>query len=164
MLDLIGKIRALILKLAGALDWLPATLARLCVGWVFLESGWGKVHDLGRVTEFFRSLGIPAPELQAPLASYTELVCGALLLAGLFTRLASVPLIVTMAVAILTAKKAELTGVSVLYGFIEYLYILLMIYLGVKGPGPLSIDYLLVRQLVEKEEAGTAPSGVTATA
>jgi len=145
VLKLAAKIRTLILKIAERLDWLPATLARLCVGWVFLESGWGKIHDLGKVTEFFRSLGIPAPEFQAPFASYTELICGALLLVGLFTRLASVPLIITMAVAILTAKKDDLHGFSDLYGFTEYLYILLMVYLGVKGPGPLSADHLLVK-------------------
>lgn len=157
MLNLASKIRNLIATVAGKLDWLPPTLARLCVGWVFVESGWGKVHNLENVVGFFRDLGIPAPELQAPLAAYSELIFGALLLLGLFSRLASIPLIITMAVAILTAKKAELHSLSDLYGFIEYLYILLLVWIGVVGPGPLSIDKLLVKRFFPEEaETGAA--------
>jgi putative oxidoreductase len=157
VLQLATKLRNLILRIAGALGWLPPTLARLCVGWVFFQSGWGKLHNLPQVTEYFQSLGLPAPAFQAALASTTELVCGGLLLVGLLTRIASVPLIITMTVAILTAKKEELTGFSALYGFIEYLYILLMVYLGVQGPGPLSLDQLLVKRFVKPaEEPGTA--------
>src|SRR5213593_2333437 len=102
---MIVRVRAWILRITGRIDWLPPTLARLCVGLVFFNSGWGKLHGLNDVIEYFRSLGIPAPEIQAPFAAGTEFVCGLLLLLGLFTRVASVPLIITMIVAILTAKK-----------------------------------------------------------
>ena len=147
MLNHLARVRTLVLKIAGRLGWLPPTLARLCVGLVFFNSGWGKLHGLKDVIEYFRSLGIPAPEIQAPFAAGTEFVCGLLLLLGLFTRVASVPLIITMIVAILTARKDDLEGISSLFTFIEYLYILLLVYLGVNGPGPLSLDRLLVRFL-----------------
>ncbi len=147
ILDLAAAARAFVLKAAGSLSFLPLTLARLAVGWVFAESGWGKLHDLPRVIDFFASLGIPAPQVQAPFAAGTELVCGLLLLAGLLTRVAAMPLVVTMTVAILTAKRPDIASASDLFGTSEYLYVLLLGTLAAFGPGPLSLDRLLARLL-----------------
>jgi uncharacterized membrane protein YphA (DoxX/SURF4 family) len=80
-------------------------LARLGVGLLFLSTGWGKVHSIPKVTGFFMSLGIPLPGLNAVVVAYSELLCGTALVVGLFARLATVPLIVSMIVAILTAKR-----------------------------------------------------------
>jgi putative oxidoreductase len=149
--------RPLILAIAARFAWLPPTVARLTVGWVFLLSGWGKLHNLQQVTDFFASIGIPAPGLQAPFASGTEFVCGALLLLGLGTRLASLPLMVVMTVAIATARLEELTSAGALFGFVEFTYIALLMYLAIGGPGPLSLDHLLVRRAARV----TAPSAPT---
>jgi len=146
MLPRLLMMRPLVLSIAARLAWLPPTLARVIVGWVFLLSGWGKLHNLEQVTEFFASIGIPAPGIQAPFASATELVCGALLLVGLGTRLASVPLMVVMAVAIATARIEELTSAGALFGFVEFTYMALLLWIAVAGPGPLSLDYLLLRR------------------
>jgi putative oxidoreductase len=135
-----------LVALCSRLRWLPPALARLALGWVFLLSGWGKLHNLDDVIEFFASIGIPAPQIQAPFASGVEFVCGLLLLAGLFSRLAAVPLVVVMAVAIATARHEELTSLGALFGFVEYLYIVLLAYVAIEGPGPLSIDALLRRR------------------
>lgn len=161
-LNRLESLRELILKIARGLGWLPPTLARITVGWLFLVSGWGKLHGLPDVIDYFRSLGIPAPEFQAPFAATAEFVCGGLVLIGLFTRIAGVPLIVTMIVAIATAKREELTGLASLFGFIEYLYIVLLVWLGVAGPGPISIDAFLVRLLPGhgREGRDTAGDGV----
>ena len=105
-----------------------------------LRTGWGKLHSIPKVVGCFTELGIPAPEFQARLVSTTEFLCGALLLLGLFTRLASLPLIVTMVVAILTAKKGDIASVSDLFGVMEYLYIALLLWLGAYGAGALSLD------------------------
>jgi putative oxidoreductase len=144
-------VRPLILRIASALTWLPPTLARVTVGWVFVLSGWGKLHGLQDVVDFFRSLGIPAPELQAPFASRVEFVCGLLLLSGLMTRIACVPLIIVMIVAIVTARQEEITSLGALFGFVEYLYIVLMLWIGVAGPGPLSLDAILVQRVHARE-------------
>ena len=125
------------------LSWLPALLARVTLGWVFVESGYGKVGNLAEVTGYFTSLGIPMPAFNAAFAAWSELVFGALVFVGFFTRLASVPLIIIMIVAILTAKAEELTGFSSLTGMIEYLYIVLLVWLFVDGPGKISVDALL---------------------
>jgi putative oxidoreductase len=143
--SLASDLRARLLDAASRLRWLPPAAARLTLGWVFLLSGWGKLHNLPDVIEFFRSLGLPAPEIQAPFASGVEFVCGGLLLLGLFSRLASVPLMVVMTVAIATARSEELTSLGALFGFVEFLYIALLLYVAVEGPGALSLDALLVR-------------------
>jgi putative oxidoreductase len=70
-------------------------------------------------------------------------VCGLLLLAGLAARLAALPLIVTMIVAILTAKLGDVEGVSDLFGLQEMDYVVLAVTVAVLGAGPLSLDRLL---------------------
>lgn len=134
------------------LEFLPQLVARITVGYVFIESGWGKLHNLEKVTGYFQSLGIPAAAIQAPFAAGSELVFGAAVLIGLFTRLSAIPLLVIMVVAIITAKREELNGISALFGFIEYLYIVLLLWLVVRGGGCLSLD----RQLVARRRASAA--------
>jgi putative oxidoreductase len=145
-------LRRLILWVADRLRWLPPTLTRLSVGWLFLQTGWSKLHNLEKIVDYFRDLGIPHPEVQAPFAASAELVCGTLLFVGLMTRLACIPLTITMVVAIVTARREDFETVSSLYGFIEYTYILLFVWLGVVGPGPISIDALLVRLFARNEK------------
>ncbi len=144
---------------ARRLTWLPPTLARVVVGSVFFVSGWGKLNDLASVGEYFAQLGLPAPMFQAGLAATVELVCGGLLILGLATRLAVVPLIVTMAVALRAALWDQIDGAISLFGLAEFLYVVLMIWLGVEGAGPLSAD-----ALVDRQQASRVTSIVVATA
>jgi len=165
IIDSMLAIRRLVHAVADRLQWLPPTLARFTVGWIFLWSGWGKLHDLDHVIEFFGSLGIPHPELQAPFAATTELVCGALMLIGLFTRIATVPLVIVMMVAIMTAQRENVGSLGDVFGLSEYLYIMLLVWLGVGGGGPLSLDHALLRWTSRRDEvrsiaavAGLAPT------
>lgn len=129
-----------------SISWFPPLLARLSVGFVFVQSGWGKLHNLPKVIEFFASIGIPAPELQAPFVATLEFACGLLLVLGLFTRIASLPLIVIMLVAIKTAKMSDLTDWSDILGFSEYLYIVLLAWLLTSGAGCASLDRVFCRK------------------
>lgn len=142
----LAKLRRLIHSVAGRLAWLPPALARLTLGWIFLQSGWGKLHDLPKVVAFFTDLGIPAPQIQAPFAAFMEFTCGALLLAGLATRPATLPLIGIMMVAILTARRGEIHELSDLFGMSEYLYIALLLWLGASGAGPVSLDRVFAKR------------------
>jgi putative oxidoreductase len=86
-------------------------LIRLVVGGVFLSEGIQKFlypgeNGVGR----FMKIGIPAPEVMAPFVGVVEIVCGALILIGLLTRLAAIPLIIDMLVAILSTKIPILLG------------------------------------------------------
>jgi len=109
-MDRIAALRAHLLAAVGRVQWLAPLLARLAVGLVFLSTGWGKVHHLDKVTSFFEQLGIPAPGFNAVLVGCSELICGTLLVVGLVTRLAAMPLVISMVVAILTARLADIHG------------------------------------------------------
>jgi putative oxidoreductase len=145
-LDL-ARIRARLHTLAQRLQFLGPTLARLTVGLVFIGTGWGKLHTLPDVTEYFASLHIPAPGLNAGLAASTEFFGGILVLVGLGTRLVTLPMALTMVVAILTAKRPELDGLTSLVGFEEWSYLVFFVWLAVAGAGPLSLDRLVAPRL-----------------
>ena len=87
-------------------DGLPLLLLRLYLAPVMIQAGWNKVTAFDDIVQWFGDpewgLGLPFPELLACLATATELVGGVLLLIGLATRLVSLPLMITMVVAILT--------------------------------------------------------------
>jgi len=147
-------------RFASPLRWLPPTLARIAVGWVFVSTGWGKLNDLDSVVSFFTELGIPYPQLQAPFVAGTELVCGALVLVGLMTRAAAVPLIGTMIVAIATAQWPQVESFAGLLGLVETLYIVLFAWLAIAGPGPLSIDALGRRMTITDKKSVSTGSQV----
>jgi putative oxidoreductase len=143
----IESLRARALEVLGRLHWLAPLLGRLAVGLVFMSTGWGKVHNIEKVTGFFISLGIPAPHFQAVLVGYSELLCGTALVIGLLTRLATTPLIVSMLVAILTAKRPDLHGLFDLVGFDEFTYLVVLVMIAILGPGSVALDAILVRRL-----------------
>lgn len=141
----VARARIALLLLADRLAFLPPLLARLALGLIFTRSGWGKLHNLERVTSYFASLGIPAPGANAAFVGSVELVCGVLLLIGLATRFASLLLIPTMIVALVTAKRGDIEGVASLFGQQEWLFIVLLAWLAVAGAGALSVDRALVK-------------------
>jgi len=141
---LISELRARALVLTKKLDWLAPLVARSTLGVLFISTGWGKVHDLGKVTAFFTELGIPAPHLNAVMVSFVELIGGSLLLLGLASRLAALPLIASMAVAILTAQRDNVHGLPDLFGLVEWTYLALLLWVALAGPGKASLDHVLV--------------------
>ena len=146
------KIRETILAYLEKVDWLPGLVSRLTIAGIFIQTGWGKLHHLDKVTQFFASLGIPAPQIQAPFVAAVEFGCGTLVLLGLFTRIAAIPLIGTMVVAILTAKMKDVSDLSDFLSLSEYLFIVLLLWLIVKGAGALSADYFLAKRCEEKRQ------------
>ncbi len=90
-------------------------LIRLILGYVFLLAGAQKLLYPAAAGERFLGLGFPLPAFTAGLVGVLEALCGLLILAGLFTRLAAVPVAVIMAVAIATTKLPRLAG-----GFWEF--------------------------------------------
>jgi putative oxidoreductase len=146
-MGLVDTVRTRILEQLGRLQWLAPLIGRLAVGLVFMSTGWGKVHNLEKVTHFFQELGIPAPGFHAVLVGYSELICGTLLVIGLAARLATIPLIVSMVVAILTAKRADLHGLFDLVGFDEFTYLCVLAMIAILGPGAVALDAPLARKL-----------------
>jgi putative oxidoreductase len=153
LLTLLGPARVRLAVVGRGIADLGPLLARLTLGGVFVRTGWGKIHNLDKVASFFAELGIPAPQAQAALVAWTELVGGALLVVGLASRLASLPLAITMGVAIATAKAGEIQNVSDLLGLVEWTYLVLLAWIAFAGPGRYSLDRLVARRLHAREEA-----------
>ncbi|MEO8906424.1 MAG: DoxX family protein [Polyangiaceae bacterium] len=143
--DLVTQARTQALARLERVRWLAPLVGRLAVGLLFLSTGWGKAHSLDKVTQFFLSLHIPMPALNAVVVAYSELICGGLLVLGLCTRLATIPLIVSMVVAILTAKLAGIHNVFDLVGADEFTYLCVLIMLALIGPGKVSLDRVIAR-------------------
>jgi putative oxidoreductase len=141
---LISNLRARALDLTTKLDWVAPLVARVTLGVLFISTGWGKVHDLDKVTGFFTDLGIPMPHLNAVMVSFVELIGGSLLLIGLGSRLAALPLMASMAVAILTAQRENVHGLPDLFGLVEWTYLALLLWVALAGPGKASLDHLLL--------------------
>ncbi|HVZ74958.1 MAG TPA: DoxX family protein [Polyangia bacterium] len=158
----IARVRERLTAVAKRLSFLGPTLARLTVGLVFIGTGWGKLHTLPDVTEYFASLHIPMPGFNARLAASTEFFGGVLVLVGLATRLAVLPMAFTMVIAILTAKLPDAHGLTDLVGFEEWSYLVFFIWLAVAGAGPLSLDHLLAPRLARWLERRSAPRAATA--
>ena len=86
-------------------------LIRLVVGGVFLSEGIQKfLYPAENGAGRFLRIGIPAPDVMGPFVGVVEIVCGALILIGFLTRLAAMPLIIDMLVAILSTKIPILLG------------------------------------------------------
>jgi putative oxidoreductase len=149
--------------LARRIEPLGPTLARLTVGLVFVGTGWGKLHTLSDVTDYFSSLGIPFPGLNAHVAAATEFFGGVLVLLGLATRLAVLPMAFTMVIAIVTAKRGDVHGFTDLVGLEEWSYLVFFVWLAVAGAGPLSLDRLIGPRLMRWfEKKGRPPETVAA--
>jgi len=120
-------------------------LIRLLVGAVFLSEGIQKflfpaALGVGR----FVKIGIPAPRFFAPFVGVVEIVCGTLLIIGFITRLAAIPLLIDISVAIATTKIPMLSRAgfwsTVHEARTDYCMLLGLVFLLLVGSGPLSID------------------------
>lgn len=133
-------------------------LIRLWWGWSFFLAGKGKLLNLDRTTAFFTELGLPWPELNALLAGTVEAAGGLCLLAGLFARLASVPLAVTMLVAYATADREAATAIlsdpDRFTGAAPFLFLGASIAVLAFGPGRWSVDAWRLRRVTH---AGPRP-------
>jgi putative oxidoreductase len=126
-------------------------IIRLYWGSQFFLTGKGKLMNLSRTTQFFESLGIPLPHVQAILAACTECFGGLLLLLGLASRLTSIPLVILLMVAYFTA---DIDRVHAIFSdpdkFVtadEFLFLFATVIVFAFGPGAFSIDALIGKYL-----------------
>jgi putative oxidoreductase len=137
---------AMLLQRIVSTDVPPAAiLIHLLVGAVFLSEGIQKFlfpDNLG--VERFVKIGIPAPEVMAPFVGFWEIVCGALILLGLLARVATIPLIIDMLVAVATTKLPILLErgfwAMVHEARVDYAMLLGSIFLLIVGAGTWSAD------------------------
>ena len=118
-------------------------LARLIVAYGFFQPAKAKWGDINAIAEWFGSMGMPFPTLNAYMAASTEALGVVLLTLGLFTRLISIPLMVVMVVAIMTVHLAHgfEAGNN---GFEIPLYYMLFLFIFLShGAGKFSLDHLI---------------------
>jgi putative oxidoreductase len=120
-------------------------LVRLIVGAVFLSEGVQKfLFPVALGVGRFAKIGLPSPDVLAPLVGAVEITCGTLVLLGLLTRLAAVPLLAVMSVALATTKWPILVN----QGFwaaahearTDWSMVMGALFLLIVGAGPWSVD------------------------
>ena len=120
-------------------------LIRILVGWVFVSEGIQKFLfpaqlGVGR----FERIGIPAPHIMAPFVGAVEIIFGALVIVGLFTRLSAIPLLCVISVAIATTKIPMLSKVGIWAMLhearVDFSMFLGLIFLLIVGGGGLALD------------------------
>ena len=150
------------LKAAAALAFLPPLLTRISLGHAFFLTGRGKLANFENTVSFFTSLGIPMPELNAAFVSRLEYYGGMLLVVGLLTRLVAAGLASTMVVALLTADRDTFLGAWKTTGdvgpmdVVPWVFLMLLTWLVIHGPGLLSLDTLLARWLLPADATPAA--------
>jgi len=125
---------------------LPLLFIRLILAVGFFGPAMMKWKDIGAIAEWFGTIGIPFPSINAYLAAGTEALGVILLTLGLFTRIISIPLIITMIVAIVTVHlnngfEAGNNGFE-----IPLYYIIMLFTLLVFGSGRISLDNWIVKK------------------
>jgi putative oxidoreductase len=145
-------------------------LIRVMVGVVFLTEGVQKFlypDELG-VGRFIK-IGIPAPEVMGPFVGAVEIVCGGLVILGLLTRLAAIPLIINISTAVVSTKIPMLLGHGFWgftlaklprYGFLSMMHeartdfsmLLGLLFLLIVGAGAWSVDARIGGRAKTREE------------
>jgi len=145
-MELLNKIKLQLNKLSD----LSPLFFRLILAYGFYKPATTKFNNFSSIVDWFGSMGMPFPKLNAFLATGTEMVGFILLFLGLATRLISVPLIIVMIVAITTVHigngfEAGDNGLE-----IPLYYILMLISLIITGPGKISLDHLISKYINKK--------------
>jgi putative oxidoreductase len=145
--DLISRGYQLYVKAADSLKSPFLLAVRLYWGWQLLQSGWGKMHNIAGVTEFFTSLGLPAPHFTAIAISNLELFGGALLALGLGSRLIGLVLSANMMMAYITADREVLLSFfsdpGKFYNADPFTFLMASLLLFIFGAGLFSVDNLI---------------------
>lgn len=140
---------------ASSLQSLFLLFVRLYWGWQFWQTGWGKLHRLPQVVEFFASLGIPAPWLNAHFVAGLECFGGILLAVGLGSRILALMFTVDMLMAYITADRAALFSIfsnpGDFYAAAPYTFLVASLIILIFGPGRFALDYLIERYWLQRE-------------
>ncbi len=114
MKSLLTRLHSLHDQLFGYIAYLKSPFllfVRLYWGLQLMRNGWGKLHNLSNVTDFFTSLHLPAPAATAVFISCLEFFGGILLALGLFSRIIALMMTVNLMVAYITADSEALRAI-----------------------------------------------------
>jgi len=144
MIKTVEKFYRLLIVVTSSLQSPFLLMVRLYWGWQLAQSGWGKLHNIDKVTEFFTSLGLPAPGLTAHFIASLEFVGGVLLILVLASRLIAVALTINMIMAYITADHDALMSIfsdpDKFYAAAPYTFLFASLLVLIFGPGLFSVD------------------------
>ena len=151
MMKVVKKLYRLLIAVGNSLQSPFLLFVRLYWGWQLAQSGWGKLHNIDKVTEFFMTLGLPAPSLTAHFIASLELVGGISLFLGLAARLIAVPLTINMIMAYITADQVALMSIfsdpDKFYAAAPYTFLFASLLILIFGPGKFSVDAAIARRI-----------------
>ena|SRR6202048_2076966 len=154
MKTLFFRLQPLYQRFFKAVDFLQSPfllMVRLYWGWQLIQSGWGKLHHLDKVTEFFTSLNLPMPGTMAVFISCLEFFGGIFLAVGLLSRLTALALTVNMIMAYVTADREALFSIfsdpDKFYAAAPYTFLVASLIVLIFGAGKFALDTLLDRLL-----------------
>ena len=152
--DRLDRAYAIFVLCATSLQSLFLLFVRLYWGWQFWQTGWGKLHNLPHVIEFFTNLGIPAPALNAYFVSSLECFGGILLAVGLGSRILAFMFTIDMIVAYVSADRAALLSIfSKPDDFVAatpFPFLMASLIILIFGPGRFALDYLIERRWMRR--------------
>jgi putative oxidoreductase len=147
-------------QIANSLQSPFLLLIRLYWGWQFLQTGWGHLTHLDKVTAYFGDLGIPFPGLNAPFVSVLEFVGGISLVLGLASRPIAFLLSCNMIVAFVTGDREALLSVfsdpDKFYAAAPYTFLFASLLVLIFGPGRFCLDTLLAKRFAPVETRNEA--------
>jgi len=145
------KLYGLLVAAASGLQSPFLLVVRLYWGFQMMQTGWGKLHSLAKVTQFFSSLGIPLPGLSAPFIAGLEFLGGILIMLGLGSRLLALLLSCDMIVAYIAGDREALFSIfsdpDKFYAATPYTFLVAFLIVLIFGPGRFSLDALLTKPL-----------------
>ena len=163
MMQLFEKYYRLLIRAGSSLQSPFLLAVRLYWGWQFMQTGWGKLTDIGKVVQFFTDLGIPAPALNAYFISALEFGGGMLLILGIGSRLTALPLAVDMIVAYIAADREALLSIfsnpDKFTAAAPYTFLVASLIVLVFGPGKYSLDALLATRRGGRQVQSTVDGG-----
>ncbi|HEY3443644.1 MAG TPA: DoxX family protein [Paludibaculum sp.] len=150
MREIFERAYSLLNRCATALQSPFLLLVRLYWGWQFIQTGWGKLNNIAKVTEFFTSLGIPFPAANAHFIAGLEFTGGILLVVGVASRFIALPLTINMLVAYITADREALLSFfsdpDKFYAAAPYTFLVASLIVLLFGPGRFALDEWLTRK------------------
>jgi putative oxidoreductase len=146
----IRRMYAFAVRAASKLQSPFLLFVRLYWGIQLAQNGWGKLHNLGRVTQFFSSLGLPAPAATATFVSSIEFIGGILLAIGLLSRFVGLVITIDMLMAYIMADRDALfsffSDPGKFYVADPYTFLFAALLILIFGPGLIALDTFLLRR------------------
>ena len=160
-MEKIRNLYEMFVRAASSLESPFLLIVRLYWGWQFMQTGWGKLGDLGKVTNYFTTLGIPAPAWNATFISGLEFVGGIMLAIGLGSRVIAFLLAADMAVAYYVGDHDALLSFfsdpDKFYAAAPFTFLVASLIILIFGAGKLALDAIIAKRF------GQLPHQVRAT-